>query len=130
MNFFISKNSYLFFLNKSAPLFIYLIRMNGKGTPMGYSETLNRRCEALAVYLVEHETTVRETAAHFNISKSTVHKDITERLKYINGELYVKVSEILKRNKMERHLRGGMATKQKYLKLKENARKIDRSVIP
>ncbi len=74
------------------------------------------RCEALAEYLIENETTVRSTAAYFGISKSTVHKDITVKLKYKNGSLYREVSKILSKNKAERHIRGGEATRKKYLK--------------
>lgn len=74
------------------------------------------RCEVLAGYLIDNDATVRQTAAHFGISKSTVHKDLSQKLKYINGSLYALVSEILKKNKEERHLRGGEATRLKYLK--------------
>ena len=77
------------------------------------------RCEALAEYVIESKGTVRSTAAHFNISKSTVHKDIAYKLKYYNANLYKSVKEILDLNKSERHLRGGEATKQKYRKIKE-----------
>lgn len=76
------------------------------------------RCEELALYLTEHNSTVRETAAHFEISKSTVHKDITERLRKVNLPLYIKAAEVLSKNKNERHLRGGIATKNKYAMLK------------
>ena len=73
------------------------------------------RCEVLGKYLIENKTTVRETAKKFGISKSTVHKDITEKLSMLNYELYEKVDQILKINKSERHIRGGEATKKKYL---------------
>ena len=72
------------------------------------------RCEYLAKYLIDNKTTVRKTAIAFNISKSTVHKDVTERLKYFNRTLYEEVKTVLKDNKDERHIRGGMATKRKY----------------
>ncbi len=72
------------------------------------------RCTVLATYLVEHRVTVRAVAKHFGISKSTVHKDITQHLKKINRPLYFQAKEILELNKKERHLRGGEATKQKY----------------
>ena len=78
------------------------------------------RCEALAEYVIEYRATVRATAAHFNISKSTVHKDIAHKLKFYNINLYRSVKEILDLNKSERHLRGGEATKQKYKKIKEH----------
>jgi len=74
------------------------------------------RCEELAEYLIEKQTTVREAAVKFGISKSTVHKDVTEHLKRINPGLFAETRELLEKNKSERHLRGGEATKQKYLK--------------
>lgn len=73
------------------------------------------RCEVLAEYLIENKATVRAVAAKFGISKSTVHKDVTEKLEKINLTLYEKVKEILDVNKSERHIRGGEATKRKYL---------------
>ena len=72
-----------------------------------------RACE-LAEYIIEHRATVRAAAKRFGINKSTVHKDVTERLREIDRSLYLKVREILIENKSERHIRGGMATKQKY----------------
>lgn len=74
-----------------------------------------RACE-LANYIIETGATVRTAAKHFGISKSTVHKDVTCRLKQYNHSLYIQTRAILDRNKQERHLRGGMATKRKYLK--------------
>jgi len=73
-----------------------------------------RACD-LAVYVIETGATVRAAAQHFGISKSTVHKDLTYRLKQSNYGLYLQVREILDRNKQERHIRGGMATRKKYL---------------
>lgn len=73
------------------------------------------RCEHLARFLIENNTTVRETAKKFGISKSTVHKDITEKLFVKNKELYFEVEKILQKNKAERHLRGGEATKRKFI---------------
>ncbi len=75
----------------------------------------SRRCETLAVYLIENNATVRSTAGKFGISKSTVHKDVTQRLAQINRPLYEQVRRILDSNKAQRHLRGGEATKNKYL---------------
>ena len=72
------------------------------------------RCEMLGKYIVAHHATVRAAAAHFGISKSTVHKDVTKDLRSKNIGLYREVSEILLKNKKERHLRGGEATKKKY----------------
>lgn len=76
-----------------------------------------RACE-LAVYMIETGTTVRAAAKHFGISKSTVHKALTQRLRQCNYPLYIQVREILDKNKRERHIRGGMATKRKYQKNK------------
>lgn len=72
-----------------------------------------RACD-LAVYIIENKTTVRKAAKHFGISKSTVHKDLTERLRTVNPALYSEVRQVLGLNKAERHIRGGMATKRKY----------------
>lgn len=73
-----------------------------------------RACE-LAVYMIQTGATVRATASHFDISKSTVHKALTQRLRMCNYPLYIQVRKVLDRNKQERHIRGGMATRQKYL---------------
>ena len=78
------------------------------------------RCEILAEYLIERDATVRAVAYAFSVSKSTVHKDITEKLKRINPDLYDSVRTILEKNKSERHLRGGEATRIKYMKEKRN----------
>ena len=72
-----------------------------------------RACD-LAVYIIENKTTVRKAAKHFGISKSTVHKDLTERLRTVNPALYSEVRQVLDLNKAERHIRGGRATKRKY----------------
>lgn len=72
-----------------------------------------RACD-LAVYIIENKTTVRKAAKHLGISKSTVHKDLTERLRTVNPALYSEVRQVLDLNKAERHIRGGMATKRKY----------------
>ena len=82
-------------------------------------EGYKARCEILGEYLVHHRATVRAAAVHFAISKSTVHKDVTERLYQKNPGLYAAVKEILDENKSERHLRGGEATRRKYLAQKE-----------
>ena len=73
------------------------------------------RVEILADYVIETGATVRACAAHFGISKSTVHKDLTEKLRYINKSMYNEVKKILEINKSERHIRGGEATKKKYM---------------
>ena len=72
------------------------------------------RAVMLAQYTLENSSTVRATAVHFGISKSTVHKDLTERLKRLSPSLYARVRELLEQNKRERHIRGGLATKHKY----------------
>lgn len=72
------------------------------------------RAVMLARYIIENGATVRQAAARFGVSKSTVHKDVTERLRQISGPLYISVKSILDKNKAERHIRGGMATKKKY----------------
>lgn len=72
------------------------------------------RCIEEAFYMIEQNATVRQTAKHFRVSKSTVHKNITVRLEKLDIELAIEVRKILNRNKAERHLRGGMATKRKF----------------
>ena len=72
-----------------------------------------RACD-LALYIIESKATVRSAAKKFGISKSTVHKDLSERLEHINKPLYLQVKEVLDHNKAERHIRGGMATRMKY----------------
>lgn len=75
-----------------------------------------RACE-LAVYIIETEATVRMAAQHFGVSKSTVHKDIAFRLRQLNPALYYAARAVLDKNKQERHIRGGLATKRKYARL-------------
>ncbi len=77
---------------------------------------IEERTIELANYIVKNKCTVREAAKKFGISKSTVHKDITERLTEINGRLAEEVKTILAENKQERHIRGGYATREKYRK--------------
>ena len=72
-----------------------------------------RACD-IAVYIIENRSTVRAAAKQFGVSKSTVHKDLTERLRTVNPALYSQVRELLDINKAERHIRGGMATRKKY----------------
>ncbi len=78
-------------------------------------ELEERACE-LAVYMIETGATVRATARHFGISKSTVHKALTEQLRLCSYPLYTQVRHVLDKNKQERHIRGGLATRQKYLR--------------
>ena len=81
---------------------------------MAYISSSKERCVILATYLCENRSTVRAVAAQFGISKSTVHKDVTENLKHVNRELYIRTKDILEQNKSERHLRGGEATMRKF----------------
>lgn len=80
------------------------------------SDTIEERACALAVYMIETGATVRFTAKHFGISKSTVHKDLSQRLPQYNKLLYEQVRQVLDLNKQERHIRGGLATQRKYKK--------------
>ncbi len=81
---------------------------------------VEKRCQLLGKYIVKTGATVRAAASTFGISKSTVHKDITEKLERANPSLYLSVKEVLDKNKSERHIRGGEATKAKYKKLKKD----------
>lgn len=75
---------------------------------------MEERCERLAAYILENRTTVRAAAKKFGISKSTVHKDLSERLPMFNRSLYLQVKTVLEENKAQRHIRGGIATRKKY----------------
>ena len=79
-------------------------------------ELVEARAVELGEYIIESQATVRKAAKKFGISKSTVHKDVSQRLKYVNPELYHEVKTVLEINKVQRHIRGGMATKRKYQK--------------
>ena len=78
------------------------------------SDTIEERACELAVYMIETGATVRAAAQHFGISKSTVHKDLQQRLPRYNQTLYENVRKVLDINKQQRHIRGGMATRKKY----------------
>lgn len=78
------------------------------------SDTIEKRACELAVYMIEQQTTVRAAAKHFGISKSTVHKDLSQRLPQYNRALYDQVKVLLEQNKAQRHIRGGLATRRKY----------------
>lgn len=80
---------------------------------------IEERAEEIGQYIVESRATVRQTAKKFGVSKSTVHKDVTERLVKINPFLAARIRVVLDVNKAERHIRGGMATKEKYLHERE-----------
>ena len=75
---------------------------------------MEERAERLALYIIENRATVRDAAGKFGVSKSTVHKDISERLPRFNRSLYLQVKEVLEVNKAQRHIRGGIATRKKY----------------
>ena len=75
---------------------------------------MEERAERLALYIVENRATVRAAARRFGISKSTVHKDLSERLPVFHRSLYLQVKQVLDENKAERHIRGGIATRRKY----------------
>ena len=83
------------------------------------TDTIEERACALAVYIIETGATVRSAAKHFGISKSTVHKDLSQRLPQYNKTLYQQVRQILNLNKAERHIRGGQATRKKYQQQKK-----------
>ena len=76
---------------------------------------IEERAVEIAYYIIEHKATVRQTAKIFGVSKSTVHKDVTERLLEINPALAGEARKVLNVNKQERHIRGGFATREKYL---------------
>lgn len=77
-------------------------------------DTLKQRTCDLAVYIIENRATVRNAAKHFGISKSTVHKDLSQRLPQYNKTLYLQARAVLDLNKAQRHIRGGLATRAKY----------------
>ena len=82
---------------------------------------VEERAITLGEYIVSNNATVRETAKKFSVSKSTVHKDVTERLVKLNRPLSEEVRTVLDKNKAERHVRGGEATKRKYINMKESS---------
>ena len=85
-------------------------------------EYIEERAVEIAHYIIDHNATVRQTAKKFGISKSTVHKDVTERLMSINTALAKKARIVLDINKSERHIRGGMATREKYMREHETVK--------
>ncbi len=78
-------------------------------------DNMEKRACDLAVYIIDNKTTIRAAAKAFGISKSTVHKDLSERLDRCNHALYLQVKQVLEINKAERHIRGGIATRNKYI---------------
>ena len=85
-----------------------------------YNLQIEERAVIIANYIIDVRATVRQAAKEFGVSKSTVHKDVTERLKRINPQLAEKTRQILDINKSERHIRGGLATKEKYQNCRNN----------
>lgn len=81
---------------------------------------VEKRCIDIGHYIIETKATVRHAAVVFGISKSTVHNDVTKRLSEINPLLCSEVKEVLEENKAQRHIRGGLATKEKYNRIKRN----------
>lgn len=79
-------------------------------------QSVDDRAAMLGEYIVKNKATVRHAARKFGVSKSTVHKDVAERLRHVNLGLYKEVRDVLAQNKAQRHIRGGMATKRKYEK--------------
>lgn len=79
-------------------------------------QSVDDRAAMLGEYIVKNKATVRRAASKFGVSKSTVHKDVAERLRYVDLGLYREVRNVLAQNKAQRHIRGGMATKRKYEK--------------
>lgn len=83
------------------------------------TDTIDKRARELAAYVLDTGATVRAAAERFGVSKSTVHKDLTRRLERTDRPLWLRVRAVLERNKAERHLRGGEATRRKYLAQKD-----------
>lgn len=86
---------------------------------------VEERAVELGEYIINNKSTVRGAAKKYGVSKSTVHKDVSQRLKTVNPTLYFEVKKVLQLNKSQRHIRGGLATKNKYLHLRETAEKKD-----
>ena len=82
---------------------------------------IRKRVREVANYIYETKATVRQTASIYGVSKSTVHKDVTERLEKVDPELAARVKNVLEYNKAERHIRGGEATRIKYKKMRQNS---------
>ena len=82
---------------------------------------IEERALKIASYIIENQATVRQTARQFGVSKSTIHKDVTDRLSQINPQLAKEARKVLDFNKQERHIRGGLATREKYLHLHETS---------
>lgn len=102
------------------PLSVHIVEQETRGTVrraqgvVGVYETIEERTRELAAFVLETKGTVRAAAAAFGVSKSTVHKDLSERLERFDRPLWLQVRAVLDRNKAERHIRGGLATRRKY----------------
>lgn len=96
------------------PLSIRIGWSNKRRGVLRLKGNMEERAENLALYIIENRTTVRAAAQKFSISKSTVHKDLAERLPVFNRPLYLQVKQVLDENKAQRHIRGGIATRKKY----------------
>ena len=95
-------------------IFLHRMEQQEAGSEGVLKGNMEERAERLALYIIENRTTVRAAAQKFGVSKSTVHKDISERLPQFNRALYVQVKAVLEENKAQRHIRGGIATRRKY----------------
>lgn len=102
-----------FYSIDTIPAYKYIERSILKGVFV-LKDYIEERTLEIGKYIIKNKSTVREAAKVFGVSKSTVHKDVTERLENINSKLYQEVKEVLEKNKAERHIRGGNATKIKY----------------
>ena len=98
----------------SSRLFAHKIPQHKAGECRNVKENMEERCQSLAAYIIENKATVRAAAKKFGISKSTVHKDLSDRLPQFNRTLYLQVKLVLEENKAQRHIRGGIATRKKY----------------
>ena len=107
----------IFPMHKTPPILHIYVVQERAGFILFYE--CDERAKQLGLYIRQHQATVRQAAAVFKISKSTVHKDVSQRLKNIDYSLYLKVKEVLEQNLKERHIRGGIATKNKYAQLKK-----------
>ena len=96
------------------PVAVHRMDQQEAGSEGVLKGNMEERAQRLAEYIIENRTTVRAAAQKFGISKSTVHKDISERLPQFNRALYLQVKEVLDVNKAQRHIRGGIATRRKY----------------
>ena len=93
-------------------------------------DSVEERAVLLGKYIVKTGATVRVCAKKYGVSKSTVHKDVSDRLKFLDEDLYMEVKKVLETNKAERHIRGGIATKNKYLMNKEKNRTVSQCTAP